>query len=505
MERKQWITVGVVIALVCVAAGAIILSSNDDDNTLIVETSPDFAPFDYMLSGEYVGIDMDIVRAIANDMGVNVEFRTNNFDSILLSVPQGKADVGASGFTYSEERAQSVLFSDTYAQVKQVIVTHKDNHIDSMEELKGKILVVQNSTTGHTYAEELVDKGGAADVRVLTNYSQVVQDVLQKGTYEVVDSLVAQSQVMANSDLEICDVLDAEIENYGFIFAKNNTELCEKFNQSLENIKESGEYQRIFDYYAAHNYSTDTPSYYNQDATADEDVDHTGFWGDLYDTFYNNFIKNDRYQYIFEGLKNTIIIAILALVIGLGLGALVAMVRSTHDITGRFRIANGVCKAYTTVIRGTPVMLQLLIIYYVIFATSHLNSVLIASVAFGINSGAYVAEVVRSGINAVPKGQMEACRSLGMSSRMAMITVILPQAIRNILPALGNESISLLKETSIAGYIGIMDLTKGVDIIRGQTYDALPPLLVAGAIYLAIVMVLAYLFSRLERRLNDAY
>lgn len=181
------------------------------------------------------------------------------------------------------------------------------------------------------------------------------------------------------------------------------------------------------------------------------------------------------------------------------------MVRSTHDITGRFRVANGVCKVYTTVIRGTPMMLQLLIIYYVIFATSHLNSVLIASVAFGINSGAYVAEVVRSGINAVPKGQMEACRSLGMSSRMAMITVILPQAIRNILPALGNESISLLKETSIAGYIGIMDLTKGVDIIRGQTYDALPPLLVAGAIYLAFVMVLAYLFSRLERRLNDAY
>ncbi|MBQ8373054.1 MAG: amino acid ABC transporter permease, partial [Candidatus Methanomethylophilaceae archaeon] len=175
------------------------------------------------------------------------------------------------------------------------------------------------------------------------------------------------------------------------------------------------------------------------------------------------------------------------------------------DLTGRFRIINTICRLYVTVIRGTPVMVQLMIIYYVVFASVNFNPVLIASVAFGLNSGAYVAEVIRSGINAVPKGQMEACRSLGMSNRMAMTTVILPQAVRNILPALGNEGITLLKETSVAGYIGIMDLTRGGDIIRGQTYDALLPMIVVAAIYLAIVLVLTRLINKLEKRLNNAY
>ena len=161
-------------------------------------------------------------------------------------------------------------------------------------------------------------------------------------------------------------------------------------------------------------------------------------------------------------------------------------------------------RAYITVIRGTPMMVQLLLIYYVVFASSD-NSILIASIAFGLNSAAYVAETFRSGITAVPKGQMEACRSLGMSNWMAMTTVILPQALRNVTPALGNEGISLLKETSIAGYIGIIDLTRGADIIRGQTYDALFPIIVVAAIYLAIVLVLSHLIKRLERRLNSAY
>ena len=201
-----------------------------------------------------------------------------------------------------------------------------------------------------------------------------------------------------------------------------------------------------------------------------------------------------------EGFLQTLKLFAITLIGALPLGLIISF-----GSMSRFTPLRLLTRLVVWIIRGTPLMLQLLIIYYVIFATSSLGSVWIAAVAFGINSGAYVAEVVRSGINAVPKGQMEACRSLGMSNRMAMVKVILPQAVRNILPALGNESISLLKETSIAGYIGIMDLTRGVDIIRGQTYDALLPLLVAGAIYLAIVLVLAYLFSRLERRLNDAY
>ena len=327
------------------------------------------------------------------------------------------------------------------------------------------------------------------------------------------DNTVAEAQVAANDGLKILDILDdADVEYYGLIFQKGNSATYALVNDALEKLIANGTVDKIIEYYSSH-IGEDIASFYSGDAAredsgdtgdTDEETEDVGWWQELKDRFHTDFLKNDRYLYIFEGLKNTLIITVVALVIGLIIGSVVAMVRSTHDMTGKLRILNAICHVYITVIRGTPVMVQLLLIYYVVFASSD-NGVLIASVAFGLNSGAYVAEVVRSGITAVPKGQMEACRSLGMSNRMAMTNVILPQAIRNILPAIGNESISLLKETSVAGYIGIMDLTRGADIIRGQTYDALLPILVAAAIYLAIVLVLTYLIRRLERRLNNAY
>lgn len=471
------------------------------ERTIIVETSPDFPPMDYMYGSSFVGIDMDILRAVGYDLHWKFEFRNNNFDSIIMSVQQGKADMGASGFTISEDRKEQVLFSSEYFESRLVVVAPKDTAIETFEDVKDKNISVQTGTSGADYAETISDS-----VIFQKTYTDVVQDLISgKADCEIVDNVVGYAQAARNPQLTVLDILVTEPEYYGFIFAKSNQALCDQINESLARLEADGTIDRINQYYRDNNF-LEVPSYYSsQDPDGDGGSGSGGFWGDLYDRIYNDFIKNERYSYIFEGLKNTIIIAFLALIIGLSLGAVVAMVRSTYELTRKLRIASGVCKAYTTVIRGTPVMLQLLIIYYVIFATSSLGSVWIAAVAFGINSGAYVAEVVRSGINAVPKGQMEACRSLGMSNRMAMVKVILPQAVRNILPALGNESISLLKETSIAGYIGIMDLTRGVDIIRGQTYDALLPLLVAGAIYLAIVLVLAYLFSRLERRLNDAY
>ncbi|MBQ9690269.1 MAG: amino acid ABC transporter permease, partial [Candidatus Methanomethylophilaceae archaeon] len=170
-----------------------------------------------------------------------------------------------------------------------------------------------------------------------------------------------------------------------------------------------------------------------------------------------------------------------------------------------FKILNAIVRVYITVIRGTPILVQLLIIYFIVFASSGLNSIIIAGIAFGINSGAYVAEIVRAGINAVPKGQLEAAESLGMTFNMAMVTVIMPQAVRNILPALCNEGISLLKETSIAGYIGIVDVTKAAMLIRSQTYSAFVPLIGVALIYLIIVLFLQYLVGKLEKRLNNAY
>ena len=220
------------------------------------------------------------------------------------------------------------------------------------------------------------------------------------------------------------------------------------------------------------------------------------------DDFKLNFIDESRYLYILKGLGNTIIISLLAVVVGIAIGFLVAIIRSNHDKTGHMKIANAICKVYLTVIRGTPTMIQLLIIYYVIFASVNVPKVVVAFIAFGLNSGAYVAEIVRSGIMAVDQGQFEAGRSLGLNYKQTMRHIVMPQAFKNVLPALGNEFIVLLKETSISVYIGLTDLTHGGDIIRGITYSAMMPLLAVALIYLILVMGLSYVLGRLERRLR---
>jgi len=217
--------------------------------------------------------------------------------------------------------------------------------------------------------------------------------------------------------------------------------------------------------------------------------------------FVDNFITDNRWKYIVDGLQNTIIITFFALIFGLVLGFLIAMIRVTHDSTGRLKPLNVIAKLYLTVIRGTPVLIQLMIIYYVIFSIVNVNRILAAVIAFGINSGAYVAEIFRSGIMSIDVGQSEAGRSLGLGYWQTMWKIVMPQAIKNILPALGNEFITLLKETSVSGYIAVQDLTKGGDIIRSRTYEAFFPLIAVALIYLCMVLLLQTGFNKLERRL----
>lgn len=219
--------------------------------------------------------------------------------------------------------------------------------------------------------------------------------------------------------------------------------------------------------------------------------------------FYQNFIEENRYMYLVRGLGNTLLITVFALLIGLVLGFLIAVVRTTHDKIGKLKLLNMICRIYLTVIRGTPVMVQLLIIYYVVFASARVDKLVVALLAFGLNSAAYVAEIIRSGIMSIDGGQMEAGRSLGLSYPMTMIYIIAPQAFKNVLPALANEFIVLIKETSVSGYIGTMDLTRGGDIIRSTTYEAFLPLFAVALIYLVIVVGLTSCVSKLERRLRS--
>lgn len=333
------------------------------NGTLVVATNAQFKPYEYYDNGNIIGVDIDIMQAICDELGMELKVEDMEFDSIIPAIQSGKADVGAAGMTVNEDRKKNVDFSDSYTTSKQVIIV-RDTDVN----------------------------GNAAEG-------------------------------------------DAQLS------------FPEKLKQ--------------------------------------------------------NFVDDSRWNYILTGLGNTLLITLLALIMGLILGALVAIVRTVHDQDGKLKILNFICKVYLTVIRGTPAMIQLLIIYYVIFASVNIDKVFVAVIAFGINSAAYVAEVIRSGINSVDKGQFEAGRSLGLTYKQTMTSIILPQAFRNILPALCNEFISLLKETAISGYIGLTDLTKGGDIIRSQTFEAFIPLIAVALIYLLIVMLLTTGVNKLERKLNS--
>ena len=224
----------------------------------------------------------------------------------------------------------------------------------------------------------------------------------------------------------------------------------------------------------------------------------------MFDKIINGFVKTfiveDRYKLFVNGFKNTIIIAFFATIIGVLIGAIVAVIRVYNKQTGKLRVLNKICELYTIIVRGTPVVVQLLITYNIIFVWST-KAVLVGIIGFGLNSGAYVSEIMRGGINAVDIGQTEAGRSLGLSSATTMKSIVLPQAIKNVLPAIGNEFISLLKETSIIGYLGVIDLTKAAERVISRTMNVYYPYISIALIYLAVVYGLNFLFKKLEKRL----
>ncbi len=233
----------------------------------------------------------------------------------------------------------------------------------------------------------------------------------------------------------------------------------------------------------------------------------------LKETFVFNFIEGARWKYITNGLWVTLEVTFFALLLGIVIGVVVAMIRSSYDQTKDemppglgstlMTVLNTVARLYLTVIRGTPVVVQLLIGYFVIFVSTT-NTVLVASMVFGINSGAYITEIIRGGIMSIDHGQFEAGRSIGFTYIQTMRHIIIPQAFKNVLPSLANEFIALLKETAVCGYIGLMDLTKGGDVIRGRTFSAFMPLIAVALIYLILVIFFSWLIGKLERRLRSS-
>lgn len=330
-----------------------------ENGTLTMATNAAFPPYEYYENGVATGIDVDMAQAVADELGMKLVISDMEFDSIIIAVQSGKADIGVAGMTVTEDRLKNIDFTEAYTTAKQVII---------------------------------VNNGGESE----------------------------------------------------------GLSLKEKFSQA--------------------------------------------------------FVEQGRWKYIPQGLLNTVIITLCAGIFGIILGFVLAIIRVAHDRneekTAVIKVLNTIAKIYLTVFRGTPMMVQLLIMYYVVFASIKVNPLIAAVLAFGLNSAAYVAEAVRAGIMSIEIGQFEAGRSLGFNYAQTMSYIILPQAVKNALPAMCNEFIALLKESSIVGYIGLIDLTKAGDIIRSNTYEALIPLCSVAVVYLLIVMLLTAGVSCLERRLK---
>lgn len=454
---------------------------------LIMVTNATFPPYEYVQNGKIDGIDPAIIKEIADNLGYDLEILDINFESIIAAVQSGKADIAASGITVTEERKQQVLFTTPYVISEQLIIVNQNSSISSASDLKNCKIGVQHGTTGDLYVTDNIK-----EPERFSNGALAVA-ALRSGKIDAVvcDREPAEIFVKQRGNLKLLNE-PLTYEEYAFAIGKHNHELYRKVNEELMKMKSSGKLDDIIKFYR----DTHSKSF-GEKLTFDN-----SFLGKIKESFYLNFVKDNRYKYLVRGFGITVYITFFALAMGLTIGLTVAIIRSCADQTGKLKIANAICKLYLTVIRGTPVVVQLLIIYFVIFGSVNIDKIIVAIIAFGINSGAYVAEIIRGGIMSIDKGQMEAGRSLGLSYSQTMREVITPQAIKNVLPALGNEFIVLLKETSVSGYIALQDLTKGGDIIRSQTYDAFLPLLAVALIYLGVVMFLSALLGRLEKRLK---
>ena len=437
-----------------------------EQQTIIIGTNAEYSPFEYLDdNGNITGFDYDLLEAIAKEENVKLVWKDMPFDSLMGSMEAGDVQVIAAGIGPTEDRKKSVDFSDVYYTGTQCIISRKDNPIKDFEEMSGKtVAVLEGAQSDMIASGETTDYGEVKDAKVkrFKNASSAVMELKNGGADAVlIDNIMAEIYCKQNSDLQY-ESVPSTAEDTVFCIEKGNTELVQIINDGLAKVKKSGEYDDLYQ-----KYFVDTLEN-SEDVT---DVAATdGFLGLL--SFI--FLQDNRWKFYINGLGITLIVSLLSVI---------------ADI-------------YVDVIRGTPSVLQLMIIYFAVFH-SRLGYVA-AVVSFGINSGAYVSEVIRGGILSVDKGQSEAGRSLGLGYKDTMRFIIIPQAVKTILPAMGNEFIQLIKETSILGYVGIMDLTKAASYVSSRTYQMFIPLIVAGIMYYLIVKCLSLLLKRFERRLRES-
>ncbi|MBO8519595.1 ABC transporter permease subunit [Staphylococcus aureus] len=440
---------------------------------LRVGLSADYAPmeFEHTVNGktEYAGVDIDLAKKIAKDNNLKLKIVNMSFDSLLGALKTGKIDIIISGMTSTPERKKQVDFSDSYMMTKNIMLVKKDkvNEYKDIKDFNNKKVGAQKGTEQEKIAQTEIEN---ASITSLSRLPDVIL-ALKSGKVEgaVVEKPVAEAYLKQNPKLGISNVKFNEEEKDTVIAVpKDSPKLLSQINKTIKEVKDKGLIDK---------YMTNAANAMNDDS---------GFIS-KYGSF---FLK---------GIKITILISLIGVALGSILGAFVALMKLS-----KIKIISWIASIYIEILRGTPMLVQVFIVFFGITAALGLDisALVCGTIALVINSSAYIAEIIRAGINAVDKGQMEAARSLSLNYRQTMKSVIMPQAIKNILPALGNEFVTLIKESSIVSTIGVGEIMFNAQVVQGISFDPFTPLLVAAALYFVLTFVLTRIMNMIEGRLN---
>ncbi|EOD4469956.1 ABC transporter permease subunit [Staphylococcus aureus] len=440
---------------------------------LRVGLSADYAPmeFEHTVNGktEYAGVDIDLAKKIAKDNNLKLKIVNMSFDSLLGALKTGKIDIIISGMTSTPERKKQVDFSDSYMMTKNIMLVKKDkvNEYKDIKDFNNKKVGAQKGTEQEKIAQTEIEN---ASITSLSRLPDVIL-ALKSGKVEgaVVEKPVAEAYLKQNPKLGISNVKFNEEEKDTVIAVpKDSPKLLSQINKTIKEVKDKGLIDK---------YMTNAANAMNDDS---------GFIS-KYGSF---FLK---------GIKITILISLIGVALGSILGAFVALMKLS-----KIKIISWIASIYIEILRGTPMLVQVFIVFFGITAALGLDisALVCGTIALVINSSAYIAEIIRAGINVVDKGQMEAARSLGLNYRQTMKSVIMPQAIKNILPALGNEFVTLIKESSIVSTIGVGEIMFNAQVVQGISFDPFTPLLVAAALYFVLTFVLTRIMNMIEGRLN---
>ncbi|HCZ8372961.1 TPA: ABC transporter permease subunit [Staphylococcus aureus] len=440
---------------------------------LRVGLSADYAPmeFEHTVNGktEYAGVDIDLAKKIAKDNNLKLKIVNMSFDSLLGALKTGKIDIIISGMTSTPERKKQVDFSDSYMMTKNIMLVKKDkvSEYKDIKDFNNKKVGAQKGTEQEKIAQTEIEN---ASITSLSRLPDVIL-ALKSGKVEgaVVEKPVAEAYLKQNPKLGISNVKFNEEEKDTVIAVpKDSPKLLSQINKTIKEVKDKGLIDK---------YMTNAANAMNDDS---------GFIS-KYGSF---FLK---------GIKITILISLIGVALGSILGAFVALMKLS-----KIKIISWIASIYIEILRGTPMLVQVFIVFFGITAALGLDisALVCGTIALVINSSAYIAEIIRAGINAVDKGQMEAARSLGLNYRQTMKSLIMPQAIKNILPALGNEFVTLIKESSIVSTIGVGEIMFNAQVVQGISFDPFTPLLVAAALYFVLTFVLTRIMNMIEGRLN---